>query len=102
MYWALLGHDGEGVDIGRISARLKVCLSGGAALPLEVLRGFEERFGVAILEGYGLSETSPVATSTGPIGPARRAPSVSRCGACACASSTRAAPMSPLVSPESF
>ena len=40
---------------------LRVCVSGGAALPVEVLRGFEEAFGCVILEGYGLSETSPVA-----------------------------------------
>jgi long-chain acyl-CoA synthetase len=41
---------------------LRVCVSGGAALPGEVLRGFEMEFGCVILEGYGLSETSPVAT----------------------------------------
>jgi long-chain acyl-CoA synthetase len=40
---------------------LRVCVSGGAALPLEVLKGFEQRFGAPILEGYGLSESSPVA-----------------------------------------
>ncbi|MBZ5869648.1 AMP-binding protein, partial [Escherichia coli] len=39
---------------------LKVAVSGGAALPLEVLREFESAFGAPILEGYGLSETSPV------------------------------------------
>jgi long-chain acyl-CoA synthetase len=38
-----------------------VCVSGGAALPVELLRAFEDAFGCTILEGYGLSETSPVA-----------------------------------------
>jgi long-chain acyl-CoA synthetase len=50
-------HDGDG-----IAAHLRVAVSGGAALPMELMRRFEERFGVPILEGYGLSETSPVAT----------------------------------------
>jgi long-chain acyl-CoA synthetase len=45
---------------------LRVCVSGGAALPIEVLRGFEETFGCMILEGYGLSETSPVASFNHP------------------------------------
>ncbi len=45
---------------------LRVCISGGAALPVEVLRGFEEAFGCVILEGYGLSETSPVASFNHP------------------------------------
>jgi long-chain acyl-CoA synthetase len=40
---------------------LRTCVSGGAALPVEVLHRFEERFGCQVLEGYGLSETSPVA-----------------------------------------
>jgi long-chain acyl-CoA synthetase len=43
-------------------ATLRLCVSGGASIPVEVLRGFEERFGCRVLEGYGLSETSPVAT----------------------------------------
>jgi long-chain acyl-CoA synthetase len=43
-------------------ASLRVCSSGGAALPGEVLRAFEEKYGAKILEGYGLSETSPVAS----------------------------------------
>jgi len=41
---------------------LRVCISGGAALPVEVLHRFEDQFGCQVLEGYGLSETSPVAS----------------------------------------
>ena len=46
---------------------LKFCISGGAALPVEVKRGFEELSGCSLVEGYGLSETSPVATCN-PVG----------------------------------
>jgi long-chain acyl-CoA synthetase len=59
MYVALL-HQPDRADYD-VSA-LRMCISGGAALPVEVLRGFEEAFGCAVLEGYGLSETSPVAS----------------------------------------
>ncbi len=59
MYIALLNLDWQGPDLA-VSLRLGV--SGGAAMPVAVLRAFEERYGVVILEGYGLSETSPVAT----------------------------------------
>ena len=45
---------------------LRTCVSGGASLPVEILRGFEEKFGCMILEGYGLSETSPVASFNHP------------------------------------
>lgn len=62
MYWALLGALDETVDVAGIAARLRVAVSGGAALPVEVHQNFEKRFGVTILEGYGLSETSPVAS----------------------------------------
>jgi long-chain acyl-CoA synthetase len=41
-------------------------VSGGAALPVEIMRGFEEAFSAKILEGYGLSETSPVASFNHP------------------------------------
>ncbi len=62
MYWSLMTYpEAEKHDLKKIARNLKVCISGGAALPLEVLRGFEERFDVPILEGYGLSETSPSA-----------------------------------------
>jgi len=59
MYTALL----HAADQGRRDASsLRVCVSGGAALPLEILHGFEAAFGCVVLEGYGLSETSPVAS----------------------------------------
>ncbi len=48
---------------------LKFCLSGGAPLPLEVKRGFEALSGAKVVEGYGLSETSPVATANPLDGP---------------------------------
>lgn len=47
---------------------LKFCLSGGAPLPLEVKRGFEAVSGCALVEGYGLSETSPILTANIPGG----------------------------------
>jgi long-chain acyl-CoA synthetase len=63
MYHALLGYAAEHrTPTESIAARMRVAVSGGAALPVELLRRFEQRFGVPILEGYGLSETSPVAT----------------------------------------
>jgi len=48
------------------AATLRLCASGGAALPVEILRAFESKFGCIILEGYGLSETSPVASFNHP------------------------------------
>jgi long-chain acyl-CoA synthetase len=63
MYWGLLQHAREReIDTAPIAAHLKVCTSGGSAMPVELLRGFEETFNVQVLEGYGLSETAPVAT----------------------------------------
>lgn len=59
MYFALLHHPkADQFDL----SSLEVCLSGGAAMPVEVMRAFDEKYGVNILEGYGLSETSPVAS----------------------------------------
>jgi len=63
MYVAMLNHPRRGEED---TSSLRVCVSGGAALPVEVLRGFEERMGCIILEGYGLSETSPVASFNHP------------------------------------
>ena len=47
---------------------LKFCISGGAPLPIEVKRGFEAVSGCSLVEGYGLSETSPMATANPVIG----------------------------------
>jgi len=63
MYHALLTcESADRFDLAGIAANLRVAVSGGAPLPGEVLRRFEDRFAVPILEGYGLSETSPIAT----------------------------------------
>lgn len=50
---------------------LKFCLSGGAALPLDVKQSFERSTGCKVVEGYGLSETSPVATCNPLNGPVK-------------------------------
>jgi long-chain acyl-CoA synthetase len=63
MFGALLNHpERESFD----TSSLRNCITGGASMPVEVLRGFEDAFGAIILEGYGLSETSPVACSGHP------------------------------------
>ena len=62
MYWGLLGALDDSVDVKAIAATLRVAAAGGSALPVDIHRQFKERFGVTILEGYGLSETSPVAS----------------------------------------
>ena len=46
--------------------RLRLCVSGGASLPVAVLEKFNETFHATIFEGYGLSETSPTATTNQP------------------------------------
>jgi long-chain acyl-CoA synthetase len=62
MYWALLHHvRTRQIDVAAAAATLHVCVSGGAPMPGPLLLEFEDTFGVRILEGYGLSETSPVA-----------------------------------------
>jgi len=59
MYFALLHHRGDRVhDV----PSLQGCMAGGAPMPVEVMNAFEEKFNVTIQEGFGLSETSPVAS----------------------------------------
>ncbi|HSL75497.1 MAG TPA: long-chain fatty acid--CoA ligase [Candidatus Limnocylindrales bacterium] len=63
MYNAMLNHpEREKADV----SCLRLCVSGGSAMPGETMRGFEEAFDCKILEGYGLSETSPVASFNHP------------------------------------
>jgi long-chain acyl-CoA synthetase len=66
MYAAMLHYPGADASP---TQTLRLCISGGAAMPVEILRGFEEKFGCVILEGYGLSETSPVASFNHPDRP---------------------------------
>lgn len=47
---------------------LKVCISGGAPLPVEVKKEFERISGCVVVEGYGLSETSPVSNTNPTVG----------------------------------
>jgi len=58
MYFALLHHEGREYDL----SSLRHCMAGGAPMPVEVMKAFEAKYPVQILEGYGLSETSPVAS----------------------------------------
>ena len=79
MYWAILNYPkADDYDLEKIARNMIMAVSGGSALPVEVLKDFGEKFSVPILEGYGLSETSPVAnfnrpdlpTKPGSVGPA--------------------------------
>ncbi|MFF0750974.1 long-chain fatty acid--CoA ligase [Streptomyces sp. NPDC004267] len=66
MWWALLSALTDDVDVDRIAANLRIGVSGGAALPVEIIHQVKDRLRVQILEGYGLSETSPVVTFSDP------------------------------------
>ena len=63
MYSAMLNNpEHDSYDV----STLRTCISGGAAMPVEVMKAFENAFGCIVLEGYGLSETSPVASFNHP------------------------------------
>ena len=57
-FWMLNLENADQYDL----SSLRMVVSGGSALPVEVLEKFKQRYGVRILEGYGLTETSPVAS----------------------------------------
>lgn len=68
MYMALLAvEDKHRYD----TSSLRLAASGGASLPVEVLHGVEQAYGFTMLEGYGLSETSPVVTFNHPDRPTK-------------------------------
>jgi len=59
MYFALLNHPSDHTyDL----SSLRHCISGGSAMPVEVMAAFDTKYGVNTIEGFGLSETSPVAS----------------------------------------
>ncbi|MBU3954043.1 MAG: long-chain fatty acid--CoA ligase [Proteobacteria bacterium] len=68
MFIGILNHPGvERADLSSI----KTCVSGSAPLPLEVIRGFEEKTGSIIIEAFGMTESSP-ATHVNPFGAGKR------------------------------
>ena len=74
MYMRLLERD-DLEDYAKDLKSIKVCNTGAAPMPPEVLKEFEERTGATIIEGYGLTETSPV-THVNPLKGTRKVGSV--------------------------
>jgi len=72
IYIALMAH--PKVDSFDLSS-IRVCITGAAPMPVEVMRGFEKKTGSKVLEGYGLSEASPV-THANPIEGTRKPGSI--------------------------
>jgi long-chain acyl-CoA synthetase len=88
MYWALLKHvETAGIDPAPIAASLTLCVSGGAPMPVDVMRRFEAAFGVRVLEGSRRHRRSRASTRC--TAPASRARSACRSSASRCAASTR-------------
>jgi long-chain acyl-CoA synthetase len=59
MYFALLHHEG---DAKQDMSSVRYAFTGGAPMPVEVMNAFEKKFELKVQEGFGLSETSPVAS----------------------------------------
>jgi long-chain acyl-CoA synthetase len=70
--WAALPDDAVADDA---FAKVRLCVSGAAALPPEVASRMRERFGMPVHEGYGLTEASPI-VSTSAVAPEPRAGSI--------------------------
>ena len=64
MYWALLTYEDKEkrFDLETIANTLRIGVCGASSLPLEIIKGIEAKYNIPIMEGYGLSETCPVAT----------------------------------------
>ena len=62
VWYDILGLDPAGVDL----SSLRMILAGGAAVPRRLIEAYEQRFGVRIVQGWGLTETSPVASVAHP------------------------------------
>ena len=58
----------QGADPGGKLAGLRVCISAGAIMPATLNREFEQRFGIPLLDGYGITETSTMVTMNWPSG----------------------------------
>ena len=70
MYWALLQAAGQ-TDVSPIAETLRLGISGGAPIPVDVINQVQSIFNVTIFEGYGLSETASIATFNRPEVPTR-------------------------------
>ncbi len=67
MYWALLKYVEENdIDVTPYKESVEILSSGGAPMPVEVMKKFQDLFECQILEGYGLSETSPISNFNHP------------------------------------